>query len=146
MTKIEIAEKLKQGRINSGKTQKDVASLVNRSVKLVGHWETGYSQPDADTLSVLLKIYKLDANEFFEIKKTPEKTRELSEEAKDIAYCFMRAGVDGKALLKHVADYIDKANNSLSHQLGGFPEAAEIYSALAAQTYSQQDTPAARQK
>lgn len=78
MTKIEIAEKLKAARSASKMTQAQVAQAIGRSAKLVGHWETGYSQPDADTLSVLLKLYNIDANSFFEIEKAPAVKRELS--------------------------------------------------------------------
>ena len=77
MTKTEIAKKLKDARNNTGLKQADVASITGKSIKVIGHWETGYSQPDADMLATLLKLYKVDANSFFEIEKAPE-NRELA--------------------------------------------------------------------
>ena len=50
MTKKEIGEKLKAKRISCGMTQQEVAEKIGRKQPIVGHWETGYSQPDANTL------------------------------------------------------------------------------------------------
>ena len=71
MTKVEIAKKLKEARNNTGLKQADVAAITGKSIKVIGHWETGYSQPDADMLATLLKLYNVDANCFFEIEKSP---------------------------------------------------------------------------
>ena len=65
MTKVEIAKKLKEARNNTGLKQADVAAITGKSIKVIGHWETGYSQPDADMLATLLKLYNVDANSFF---------------------------------------------------------------------------------
>lgn len=72
MNKIEISEKLKAARLKSGLTQKQVADEVGKSPKLIGHWETGYSQPDADTLGFLFHLYNLSANDFFETESIQE--------------------------------------------------------------------------
>ena len=56
MTKTEIGSILKELRVSSGKTQKEVAELLGRKQQIVGHWETGYSQPDANTLFTLCDI------------------------------------------------------------------------------------------
>ena len=50
MTKEEIGEKLKAARISCGMTQQEVANKIGRKQPIIGHWETGYSQPDANTL------------------------------------------------------------------------------------------------
>lgn len=65
MTKEEIGKILKRLRIASGMTQKDVAGILGRNQQIVGHWETGYSQPDANTLFLLCSIYEADINEAF---------------------------------------------------------------------------------
>lgn len=57
MTKEEIGAILKQLRLSSSKTQKEVAESLGRTQQIVGHWETGYSQPDANTLFTLCEIY-----------------------------------------------------------------------------------------
>jgi repressor LexA len=69
MTREEIANILKQLRIESGKTQIEVAKLLGRTQQIVGHWETGYSQPDADTLFKLCSIYGKTVDEAFGFKK-----------------------------------------------------------------------------
>lgn len=68
MRKEEVAKKLKHARLACGMTQKSVAERLGRSVALIGHWETGYSQPDADTIATLLRLYGVDANDFFEVE------------------------------------------------------------------------------
>ena len=56
MTKEEIGAVLKGLRTDSGKTQKEVAEILGRTQQIIGHWETGYSQPDANTLFRLCEI------------------------------------------------------------------------------------------
>lgn len=65
MTKEEIGHILKDLRIKTGKTQKDVAVMLGRNQQIVGHWETGYSQPDANTLFELCSIYGVTVDEAF---------------------------------------------------------------------------------
>jgi len=69
MTKSEIGSVLKELRVSSGKTQKEVAELLGRKQQIVGHWETGYSQPDANTLFTLCDIYGTSVDEAFGFKK-----------------------------------------------------------------------------
>lgn len=65
MTKEEIGEVLKQLRMSCGMTQKEVATKISRTQQIVGHWETGYAQPDANTLFTLCKIYGTTVDEAF---------------------------------------------------------------------------------
>lgn len=69
MTREEIGSVLRQLRISSGKTQKEVAEIIGRTQQIVGHWETGYSQPDANTLFTLCDIYGATVDEAFGFKK-----------------------------------------------------------------------------
>ena len=65
MTKKEIGEKLKAKRISCGMTQQEVAEKIGRKQPIVGHWETGYSQPDANTLFMLCDIYGTTVDDIF---------------------------------------------------------------------------------
>lgn len=69
MTKEYIGSVLKKLRIASGKTQKEVAETLGRKQQIVGHWETGYSQPDANTLFTLCSIYDTTVDEAFGFKE-----------------------------------------------------------------------------
>ncbi len=69
MTKEEIGAVLKGLRADSGKTQKEVAEILGRTQQIIGHWETGYSQPDANTLFRLCEIYGTTVDEAFGFKK-----------------------------------------------------------------------------
>lgn len=68
MTKEEIGEKLKAARISCGMTQQEVANKIGRKQPIIGHWETGYSQPDANTLFTLCDIFGSTVDEVFGFK------------------------------------------------------------------------------
>lgn len=57
MTKEEIAKILKQLRIDAGLTQKEAAETIGRKQQTLASWETGQSQPDANTLFILCRKY-----------------------------------------------------------------------------------------
>lgn len=86
MTKQEIGAILMRLREKSGKSREEVAELLGKSVKTVGHWETGYAQPDANTLFLLCTIYDADLSTSFGFsptkKEPPAQGGELSD--KDI--------------------------------------------------------------
>ena len=42
-----------------------VASILQKSVKTIGHWESGYAMPDANMLFLLCSVYEADINEAF---------------------------------------------------------------------------------
>lgn len=69
MTKEEIGRVLKQLRIASGKTQAEVAEILGRKQQIIGHWETGYSQPDANTLFELCDLYGTSVDIAFGVGK-----------------------------------------------------------------------------
>lgn len=64
MKNEKIAQVLKQYRKSNNLTVKDVAELlkehsINVAVKTIYGWESGQTQPDADTLLILCKIYNI---------------------------------------------------------------------------------------
>lgn len=69
MTKEEIGTILKQLRIASGMTQAEIAGKIGRKQQIIGHWETGYAQPDANTLFTLCQYYGTTVDEAFGFKK-----------------------------------------------------------------------------
>ena len=81
MTKEEIGSLLRDKRISCGMTQKEVADKLGRKQPIIGHWETGYSQPDANTLFTLCDIYGTTVDEIFGFKSQKE---DLPSEAYDL--------------------------------------------------------------
>lgn len=65
MTKEEIGAILKSLRVANNMTQKEVAEKIGRKQQIVGHWETGYAQPDANTLFSLCELYGVSIDEAF---------------------------------------------------------------------------------
>lgn len=61
MTKAEIAETLKNLRIQAGYTQLQVAEKVHKgAAQTVASWENGKSQPDVDTFLQLCELYNVE--------------------------------------------------------------------------------------
>ena len=65
MTKDDIAAVLKQLRLKSGYTQREAAELLGKKQQTVASWETGQSQPDANTLFFICSIYGTTVDEAF---------------------------------------------------------------------------------
>lgn len=65
MTKDEIAAILREARIDAGLTQKEAAQKIGRKQQTLASWETGQSQPDANTLFVLCSLYGTTVDEAF---------------------------------------------------------------------------------
>lgn len=103
MTKQEIGQILRAAREAKGLTQKQVAEAMGRKQQVVGHWETGYSQPDANTLFELCDLYGLSIDDAFGKKKS---------ENVDVLYISRPSG-DGTTdeLRKQLHDYIDSLSD-----------------------------------
>lgn len=65
MTKEEIGKILKSAREQAGLTQKQVALQLGRRQQVIGNWETGYAQPDANTLFTLCDMYGISIDDAF---------------------------------------------------------------------------------
>ncbi len=68
-------------REKAGKSREEVAELLGKSAKTIGHWETGYAQPDANTLFLLCTIYDADLNKSFGFSSGQEKSPSTDEAA-----------------------------------------------------------------
>lgn len=105
MTKQEIGAILMRLREQSGKSREEVADLLGKSVKTVGHWETGYAQPDANTLFLLCTIYDADLNTSFGFPAVSRKNAPLySSEAEKLARDYDSLDRHGKKAVRAVAD------------------------------------------
>lgn len=89
MTREEIAEVLKKTRNNAGLTQQQAAQAIGRKQQTLASWETGQSQPDANTLFQLFDVYGASVDEAFGFnKKTPDPVDTESGESKEIDYIY----------------------------------------------------------
>lgn len=114
MTKQEIGQILKSAREAKGLTQKQVAEIIGRRQQIVGHWETGYAQPDANTLFDLCDLYGISVDEAFG-KRTQKE--ELSQEAIDVARAFMKADAITKELVWSVINIEKKRSLGLPESM-----------------------------
>lgn len=60
MSREHIAKVLKQLRLKSGLTAKQVGEMIGKSGKTVSAWENNHGQPDAELLITLCDIYNVD--------------------------------------------------------------------------------------
>ena len=65
MTKEEIGAVLKSARERRGLTQLQVAETLGKRQQTIGNWETGYAQPDANTLFALCDLYNISIDDAF---------------------------------------------------------------------------------
>lgn len=82
LTKEDVGNVLRRIRLAAGMTQKEVAEKIGRTQQVIGHWETGYAQPDANTLFVLCDIYGTTADDAFGFKRKHELSKEEHEALK----------------------------------------------------------------
>lgn len=60
MSREHIAKVLKELRLKSGLTAKEVGDMIGKSGKTVSAWENNHGQPDAELLIALCDIYEVD--------------------------------------------------------------------------------------
>lgn len=56
-------ENLKNLRISHNIGQRDLANMLNTSVKTVSHWETGYCEPSISQLIILSDYFEISIDE-----------------------------------------------------------------------------------
>ena len=54
-----FAERLKELRIEKGITQAELAKELQVSQRSISSWETGFRQPDFETLEILAKYFNV---------------------------------------------------------------------------------------
>lgn len=120
--KAKYAKKLKEARQNAGLTQLDVASIIKRPQQTLAAWETGRSQPDANTLAKLLQIYKVSPNVFFEYneydahlnsteKEHIKKYRALDESGKETVDFILDKEYARAMDSQHVQEMVNQASS-----------------------------------
>lgn len=63
-----LAQFLKENRTTSGLSQKDVATKLGYSTsQFISNWERGISQPPINTLRTLANMYKVTAEQMFNV-------------------------------------------------------------------------------
>lgn len=63
-----LAKFLKEKRVQSGLSQKDVAEKLGYSTsQFISNWERGISHPPLNTLRSLSQLYKINPEEMFEV-------------------------------------------------------------------------------
>lgn len=77
MTKEEIGEIFRNLRKSVVMTQQQVADALGRSQQVVGHWETGYSQPDLNTLIQLCNLYRVSFDDAFGIRHNEDESENI---------------------------------------------------------------------
>lgn len=124
MQKEEIAKILKATRESANMKRQEVADALNVSVKTIGHWETGYAQPDADTLFKLCDMYGTTVDEAFGFQKQKSETFKtevdgwllaselMSKGHDDISQMFLTLSEDDKQMVRSFIERLYKGGIS----------------------------------
>ena len=67
--KYKIGLKIKELRVESKMTQKELAQLVGKSPTAVASWEQGLSEPCVNDLRLLCSIFEVSADYLLEISE-----------------------------------------------------------------------------
>ena len=78
---MEISERLKEARQNTGMTQDQVAEKIMVSRVTISHWENGKSLPDIVSLISLSDLYSISLDEL--VKGDSKMTEKVKKDAKD---------------------------------------------------------------
>jgi transcriptional regulator with XRE-family HTH domain len=78
---MEISERLKEARQNTGMTQDQVAEKIMVSRVTVSHWENGKSLPDIVSLISLRDLYSISLDEL--VKGDSKMTEKVKKDVKD---------------------------------------------------------------
>lgn len=103
MTREEIGLVLKELRTSCGMTQKEVAEKIGRTQQIVGHWETGYAQPDANTLFTLCSIYGVTVDDAFGFQRKDNISKEDYERIRKYKFISIHSP-DGASVVDMVLD------------------------------------------
>ena len=91
MDNKEIGLILRKAREKAGFSRELIADMMGKSPAAIGHWETGHTGVDANTLFVLCRIYGIDMNEAFGFANTVPTSSPFSPDASKIAAAYDRA-------------------------------------------------------
>lgn len=62
-------ENLKKARIKAHLSQEEVAEKINTSRSNISKYETGYLEPSIETIKKLCILYKISADDLFDLKE-----------------------------------------------------------------------------
>lgn len=115
-----MGDRIKSARENKGLLQSQLADLISvKSGAVISNWEKNINKPDADKIVKLCDV--LDVSLAYLLNYYGAKApayQELSTEALYIASLFDRMADDGRALIRNVVAYIEKAAMRAPDQKG----------------------------
>ena len=100
LTRQEIAKNLRQLREQVGLTQTQVGAILGRNQQSVNHWETGYSQPNIETLLQMFEIYGIDSV----FSPSQRYNRQLSREEQVLLTAYQKAPDAIQAAVRRLLD------------------------------------------
>ena len=117
MEKKDIGKLLKESRKKLGKTQSEIASLLGTSQQVVGHWETGYSQPDSQTFIKLCNILEISLPGDFAIKDLIDKSKTTDQIIKDPLFLALIQNLVKENMSEKVLGEISSGNLEVVQKL-----------------------------
>ncbi len=115
MGKEEIAYKLRQARIKSKKTQKEVADLLGMTYQAISNYERGKTKVESDILIKLCDIYKISVRDVLSNRETNETQQDNTEntnylntdyQLQKIVDCYNHMDEIGRSSLMEQAEFL----------------------------------------
>lgn len=115
---MSFRSRLKESRLASHLTQKDVAALIDVAKSTYAGYETGNSEPDMEKIVKLIDIFQIDANYLFQddIKKTsvPDESK-ADARLQRIVDQYHSMNLRGQIELANYADYLNTKSEFDKH-------------------------------
>ena len=103
-----MAAKLKEARSQAHVSAADAGSAVNRSDKTIYAWENNKSEPSAEQLIALCKLYGVDIAYFYSDNNTSKNA--LSQTETELLQLFRGMSDEAQSVLMHVARIFTEQN------------------------------------
>ena len=106
-TREYLAAKIREFRKERELTTEELGELVGRSKSAIESWESGRTQPDADKLIELCRIFKVDIPDFYDpsliARSTTRRMSSLHPEAEELVELFEKMDPESRAAILTVA-------------------------------------------
>lgn len=95
--------KLKEARVKTGLTQRDVAEKTGIPLGTLRRWEQGVNEPDTDTIIKLADLYGASMDEILGSGFAKDSKQEMSADERELLTCYRSADGRGRRNILMIA-------------------------------------------
>ena len=102
-----LAENIKNFRLMTGLSQKELGDKLHKSPNVISNWEKGINSPDVDIVADLCDIFKCTPNQIFGWDSCPELDNFLNEK-QELIDAMNTLLAKRECINKQIKEYSDK--------------------------------------